>query len=530
MNDPQGSLRSRTGLRALRSILVGIIVVAASGLVGALVSYRADVAEARHQVRKRVSRQARASADSLAARFALLSNELQRFAHRRLDQLTSPDAELLAVIRDDRSLFEGGVIVVGLDGKPRWSDPPDALGGLDVAPEPWFQHVLATEQTSVDELAPFGSSRIAIAVPFRQDGRLSAVLVGIVTPANSLLTGIEGEVLLALSGTGHVLLPTPRPSWAEGDLSGLVAQVRASPGEASWRIGDDDLIAELFQVKGTALEVLALESEAVSVESVRRRLTLQLAFLSVLQLVTLAAFFWFLRATWRTFAEVEAAVAEQEKMVALGTAASLIAHEVKNSLNGLKAATSLLEAGGDASLASKTMKGQVERLGHLATSLLSFSRPTQPRRARLDTSAVVREAVQGLRTLPEYDEAEVELALPTELPLETDPLLLTTAVDNLVRNAIEAAVTAKDTGRVAKPRVRVSARQHARRVVIEVEDNAGGPPEGFEARLGEPFFTTKSRGIGLGLAMTRRAAEQLGGALRFERVAEGSRFSLELPA
>lgn len=521
-------MRSRAGLRALRSILVGIIVVAASGLVGALVSYRADVAEARHQVRKRVARQARASADALAARFSLLANELQRFAHRRLDQLITPDAEMLAVIHDDRSLFEGGVVVLGLDGKPRWSDPPDALAGLDVGPEPWFQRVLATEQTSVDALSA-GSSRVAVAVPFTQDGTLVAVLVGIVTPANSLLTGIEGEVLLALSGSGQVVLPTPGPPWA-GDLSARVSQLHTTPGEATWRIGDDELIVETFHVKGTALEVLALESETVSVENIRRRLNLQLAFLSVLQVVTLAAFFWFLRATYRTFAEVEAAVAEQEKMVALGTAASLIAHEVKNSLNGLKAATSLLEAGGDASLASKTMKGQVERLGHLASSLLSFSRPTQPRRARFDTSAIVREAVEGLRSLPEYGEAAVELALPADLPLETDPLLLTTAVDNLVRNAIEAAVTAKDTGRVGTPRVRVSARKAERHVVIEIDDNAGGPPEGFEARLGEPFFTTKSRGIGLGLAMTRRAAEQLGGALRFERTAEGSRFSLELPA
>ena len=47
--------------------------------------------------------------------------------------------------------------------------------------------------------------------------------------------------------------------------------------------------------------------------------------------------------------------------------------------------------------------------------------------------------------------------------------------------------------------------------------------------MGEPFFTTKPRGIGLGLAMTRRAVEQLGGTLRFERLAQGSRFEIKLP-
>ena len=71
---------------------------------------------------------------------------------------------------------------------------------------------------------------------------------------------------------------------------------------------------------------------------------------------------------------------EQERMAALGTAASLIAHEVKNSLNGLKAAAAMQDADGARRLATRTIRGQTDRLAHLATSLLHFGKPARAAR------------------------------------------------------------------------------------------------------------------------------------------------------
>jgi signal transduction histidine kinase len=113
--------------------------------------------------------------------------------------------------------------------------------------------------------------------------------------------------------------------------------------------------------------------------------------------------------------------------------------------------------------------------------------------------------------------------------LSCDPLLLTTALDNLVRNAMEATVAAKDLGQLTEPRVRVRARLDAEAAVVTVEDNGGGPPRGQDGQLFEPFRTSKPRGIGLGLAMTRQALEHQGGQLAFERLPDGSRFLLHLP-
>jgi signal transduction histidine kinase len=143
--------------------------------------------------------------------------------------------------------------------------------------------------------------------------------------------------------------------------------------------------------------------------------------------------------------------------------------------------------------------------------------------------ALTAETVQALAALPEWPEAEVVVDLQPRVMLDSDPLLLTTAIDNLVRNAIEAVVAAKDVGAVSKPKVTVRVTTEAGAAVLRVDDNAGAASAELEVRLGEPFFTTKPRGIGLGLSMTLRAVEQLGGTLRFERLAHGSRFELRLP-
>ena len=63
-----------------------------------------------------------------------------------------------------------------------------------------------------------------------------------------------------------------------------------------------------------------------------------------------------------------------------------------------------------------------------------------------------------------------------------------------------------------------------------VEDSGVGVPEEDRERLFEPYFSTKRKGTGLGLAIVRRIAQDHGGEARYEALAVGSRFSLELPS
>lgn len=528
--DDEFKLRRAAALSTVRSVLGALLLVALFGSIAAVVSYRADVTEARRQVRERVAQQGRLYADSLGLHFDVLRAELQRVADKGFANLSLHDDSVRNAIREDRSLFGEGVALFDLEGHLVWSEPPVDLT-VEMQPQPWFQTVLGLERPTVDELVGDDTSRLAVALPVREHGRLMGVLVGIVGGSDRLLYGVEGpgEQLLLLSSRERVVLPLAEPAWSHAmDFDDRVEALRVTGGDASWTLDGHEVMAEAFPVKGTGLQVLALETEETSVIPIRRRLNVQLAFLLVVQLVTLAAFVLFLRRTWRAFLVAESRFAQQEKMAALGSASSLIAHEVKNSLNGLKAATALLQSGGDSALVVRTVSGQVERLSHLASSLLSFSRPTALKRVPIELDALTRETVEALHALPEWPEAEVTLTLEPRVALESDPLLLVTVIDNLVRNAIEAAVGAKDLGKTSAPRVQVTVQRVDGFAVFAVEDNAGGAHKDMEERLGEPFFTTKPRGIGLGLSMTLRAVEQLGGTLRFHRLATGSRFELRL--
>src|SRR5208337_1533185 len=104
----------------------------------------------------------------------------------------------------------------------------------------------------------------------------------------------------------------------------------------------------------TGLRLLLVADEKAMLAPVRQRFLAQLLLALVLQGLTVLLFTLFLRQSYRTWREMETRASQQEKMAALGTASSLIAHEVKNSLNGLKVATSLLGDTDNAGLATRS--------------------------------------------------------------------------------------------------------------------------------------------------------------------------------
>jgi signal transduction histidine kinase len=530
---PPNLPQSARPLSAVRSTLVGLLVVAALGIVGALVSYRADVDEARAQVKERVVRQGQLYADSLALHLAVLRTELKRVAAHPDVLSERPDPDLLRLGRRGADLFGGGVALLDLDGKPRWADPSELLtGSQELSRQAWFQRTLAMEDVAVDVLEG-PTPRLAIGVPVVRDGQEVGLLLGVVDASDKLLFGAEqpGEKLFVIGANGSVLLPPKPPDWSRAPGFGERVEVLLNePDGSSGMLGGKPRFLYATRIGDSSLRMLFVAAEEDALAPVRGRLLSQLLFLSALQLVTLSVFGVFLRRQYRHTLSLEAALSQQEKMAALGQAASLIAHEVKNSLNGLNTAASLVESGGDASVAGKTLRSQVDRLRHLATSLLSFARPTESRRVALKANEIAREAAQGLLSLPELAEVQLKASLETPVDAVGDPLLLVTALDNLIRNAIEASVAARDVGLSNEAKVQVSARRENGTAIVEVEDEAGGPPPGFEQTWGEPFSTTKPRGIGLGLAMARKAIEEQGGALVFARTAKGSRFTVQLKA
>ncbi|MFB1479415.1 ATP-binding protein [Corallococcus sp. RDP092CA] len=509
-------------------MLLGAVAVA-----GPLLSYRSDVAVARAEFQSRMTREARVYAEALGLHLKLLQTELLRVSEGVGPDVKRelPTEDLQDLTTPRAGLFHAGVMVLDAQGKLRWSDPPLEDSGF--ATRPWFQQVLARQTSVVDAIAP-GASLFVVAVPVVRGGQTTAVLAGLLDTEMALPGGrpLSNDLeLLVLNASGDLFLPSEPPSWANvsrasGELRDFIREgVRPPSLNAT-----PETFLTATPVPGTGLHLVLAADETALLAGLRDRFLVQLLVLALLQVGTLVLFTVHWRRVYGLFREVETRSAQQEKMAALGSAASLIAHEVKNSLNGLKAATGLVSPEGEGGLVVRTLHGQIDRLAHLATSLLNFGKPPVVRRVDVDLSQLVRDVVEGLRSLPEAGEVRVDVDVPpARAPLSCDPLLLTTALDNLVRNAMEATVAAKDLGRVTEPRVQVRARLDADAAVVTVEDNGGGPTPDMEGHLFEPFHTSKPKGIGLGLAMTRQALEHQGGQLTFERLPDGSRFLLLLP-
>ncbi|MFL5355834.1 ATP-binding protein [Archangium sp.] len=515
-----------------RSVLAGIVLLGLVAVAGPLLSYRGDVLEVRGQFRSRIAREARVYAEALGLHLQLLKSELARVAVGVGPDLQEEKAteDMQDLSSPDAGIFRQGIILLDAAGRPRWSEPHELLAGPALLERPWFQHVLVRQAPVVDALAP-GSSTFVVAVPVVRRGRTIGLLVGLLD-AGADLPGTrpssEHLSLLVLNRNGDLFLPRAPPAWATAPGFASKVETLLAEGGQELETGGSQVFASATPVPGTELRLVLAADESATLATIRGRLLVQLLVLAVLQVGTLLLFGLHWRRVYRLFLEMERRAAEKETMAALGSAASLIAHEVKNSLNGLKVATGMLSQTEEQGLAVRTLRGQIDRLAHLATSLLHFGKPARVQRMPVDLPHLVREVLDGLRVLPEAEEVRVDAHLPEALLLSGDPLLLATALDNLVRNAMEAAVAAKDLGKVASPEVHVNVRQDGGEAVVEVEDNAGGPPPGFEDRLFEPFVTTKPKGVGLGLSMSRRALEQQGGRLLFERLPNGSRFTLRL--
>ena len=230
----------------------------------------------------------------------------------------------------------------------------------------------------------------------------------------------------------------------------------------------------------------------------------------------------------REAAALEREMARTSSLAALGQMAATVAHELRNPLSSIKgAAQFLLDDSGDPALVRDFLTivvDEVDGLGRLTTDLLTFARPPVPERALCDLVAVVRGEADFLRA--ELESAGVVLCETYAAPAWTilDAAQIGRALRNLLLNAAQAM---PDGGRLSLSVQPVPNGAYE----LAVSDTGPGVPQAIQARLWEPFFTTKARGTGLGLAQVKQVVEAHGGAIHVEDApGGGARFVVRLPA
>jgi signal transduction histidine kinase len=205
-----------------------------------------------------------------------------------------------------------------------------------------------------------------------------------------------------------------------------------------------------------------------------------------------------------------------ERMAAVGTLASSLAHEVRNPLNSISLQLVLLSrrvarlgAGPDPELAALTeaARREIDRLDELVGEFLSLSSIDRVRLREQDFPGIVREVLDLMA--PMASQKGVSLAEGVSDPLPTillDREKIKQVLINLVRNAIEAT---SEGGSVT-----LTSRLTGDTVLVEVTDTGVGIEAGLD--VFDFFITTKRGGTGLGLPIARRIVEAHGGRLTFE--------------
>src|SRR5262249_53748177 len=141
-------------------------------------------------------------------------------------------------------------------------------------------------------------------------------------------------------------------------------------------------------------------------------------------------------------------------------------------------------------------------------NLVRFAGAARERRQFLDLPDIVDGAVRVVENLLRH-RAQVELALGATPYVEAAEHELTQVIVSLLANAVEALEGEREQNRIA---VRTLT-DDAGRAVVEIRDNGGGASPEVLARAFEPFYTTKTTGAGLGLALARRVVTELGGEI-----------------
>jgi signal transduction histidine kinase len=212
---------------------------------------------------------------------------------------------------------------------------------------------------------------------------------------------------------------------------------------------------------------------------------------------------------------------QRERLAAIGEAAALMAHEVRNPVAALVNAVTLLrKRDRDDGELLDIITQEAQSLEQIVSHLLALGRPITPRIVDEDLRTPTRRAVAAARAY--HKGASIVLHEGALASASIDPDLVQIAILNLLRNAVEASPDGAN--------VDVFVEELSGLPAIRVDDRGPGIPSNLATRVLEPFFTTRPAGTGIGLAAVRRIVEACAGSVQIAATdGGGARVTLSFP-
>ncbi len=219
-----------------------------------------------------------------------------------------------------------------------------------------------------------------------------------------------------------------------------------------------------------------------------------------------------------------------EKLTAMGELASGVAHEIRNPINviGMVAQRLLKEFNPDENREeylsiTSLLKDEVTRINKIITQFLQFAKPLSVSNEEVKTGDFIEGIFRSFIGQANQKKINFRIDNAGDYAVNTDPDLLKQVLLNIVQNSFDAV---EENGEVS-----LNCRKTDRKIIIEVKDNGKGIPEEVQSKIFDLYFSTKKEGNGLGLSISQKIVNQLGGRLSFtSRRDEGTTFTIELPS
>ena len=519
--------------RAAMSIYVGTAAVALALLV---VSLATDLEHQKKTARDMLSLETQVRSHYLTRHLQLLADELTRLGMRSevdlLDENMEPERSLLRLSHEKSAFFDLGVAILGRDRGVLWSEPGTFLA-LAVRPveEALFADLRQSRSAQVVAAERGGSAVLYVVSPILRNGRFTGALIGGIDPGTLLVDRPSATSVALVTRDGGLVYP-PRWPFPLAPVWQAAGSHPADPFADEVELGGRREVVAGAPVAGTGFTLLSLTDADALFGPARRRLATRLALGLAIASLPLVLVAFLLRRSLRAFRQAEEVAVRGERLRSLGEAVDLIAHEVKNSLNGLRMGLDLILQGDRTGLAARQrravagLRREMERLSDFTSELLFFSKGVVPRPVSLDLAQFVPKVTELVRDAAEAQGVALRVVpFDAQVPVRADPALVHVVIANLVGNAVNFAAV----GEAALPwvEVRITAADSTAGVVVR--DSGPGVAASVKPRLFEPFVTGKPNGVGIGLALSRRIARAHGGDLVHEEAPAGAAFRLILP-